>query len=593
MMRPAQVLYPELETRPFIFSATVLLLRARADHAEARGGLEALISQRAAHTQFVPSMYVFPGGRVDADDAYWATYWVTLFPAHWPNRTRCQALAAVRECFEEMGVLLAQDAAGQDLHASHCARLQRHQPLFAQLAQQGWQPAIRDLAWVSDRVPPASLERRYHTAFFYAAMPAEQSVQPDLQEQLDAVWLPVRSDIWQGAEGEQRYPMIAPTQEALQALRAFEHVADAMHSAHAPSPVSHLTPPQAPHYFAREILLQGQLQRISHTHLAYAEAELIDPAGRQQTAMDWQYQQPVALSRSVQRITCPNPGMMSGPGTNTYLIGSVEQGFVVLDAGPAEKAHLRRILQATQGRIHSLFCTHSHPDHSPGALLLHRYLRRQGKPVPLLGMAAAPTAAAHSRFTPTMQVQHGQIILLPAIGEKQALTLECIHTPGHAANHVCLLLQEDGLLFSGDHILSGSTTVIAPPDGDMQAYLDALDTLDAACQQWDVQYILPAHGHVLGGFGNTDPTQPPAAGVDAGAGARRIIAYYRQHRLAREAKILAAMRQAGLQENTPAARQQLLPLVYGDAPAALWPVAERSLEAHISRILALNLLAKA
>jgi recombination protein RecT len=210
-------------------------------------------------------------------------------------------------------------------------------------------------------------------------------------------------------------------------------------------------------------------------------------------------------------------------------------------------------------------------------------------PVPLYGMAARPTAADHSRFSPTHQVQDGQILQLPALADKQALTLQCIHTPGHAANHVCLLLQEDGILFSGDHILSGTTTVIAPPDGDMQAYLDALDTLDAACTQWDAQYILPAHGHVLGGFGQTDPQQKPAAG----AGARRIVAYYRQHRLAREAKIISAMRSAGISSNTPQSRQQLLSLAYDDAPPALWPVAERSLEAHITRILQLDLLAKA
>jgi len=281
--------------------------------------------------------------------------------------------------------------------------------------------------------------------------------------------------------------------------------------------------------------------------------------------------------------------MMTGPGTNTYLIGTPAQGFVVLDAGPRNKAHVRRILQATDGRIHSLLCTHSHPDHSPGAQLLYRFLRRKGRAVPLFGMASLPTAAAHSRFVPTVQVQDGQVIHLPAQGDAEALTLQLIHTPGHAANHVCVLLQEDGLLFSGDHILSGSTTVIAPPDGDMTAYLDALDKLDAACARFDVQFILPAHGHVLGGAGSADPSLAP----ESGAGARRIIAYYRQHRLGREAKVIAAMRQLGVQANTPEIRQQLLPIAYADAPPALWPVAVRSLDAHIARILDLRLLAKA
>ncbi|MFI0547063.1 MAG: MBL fold metallo-hydrolase [Brachymonas sp.] len=586
MIRPTQALHSAQAPTDFLPSATVLLLRPAAlGGGDGVDGVEVLISQRSAHTAFVPSMYVFPGGRVDAEDAHWAAHWMAhwqgLFPAAWPVRTRTQALAAVRECFEEMGVLLALDADGLAPDAAQSASLQRQQPLFAQLAAKGWQPAISALAWVCDRVPPASLPRRYHTAFFYAAMPAAQSVQPDLHEQLDAVWLPVRSSEWQTSQGQQRYPMIAPTVEALQGLQQFASPAAALAAARAQNPV--------PHHFAREVWQGGALQRINATHLAYAEVELIDVSGQVQPSIDWQYQQPVLLTQSVQRITCPNPSMMSGPGTNTYLIGSAEQGFVVLDAGPADKGHIRRILQATGGRIHSLFCTHSHPDHAPGALLLHRFLRLKQTPVPLYGMASLPTAAAHSRFTPTHQVEDGQLLVLPAIADKQALTLQCIHTPGHAANHVCLLLQEDGILFSGDHILSGTTTVIAPPDGDMDDYLLALDKLDAACTQWDAQYILPAHGHVLGGFGATEPTQPPASG----AGARRIIAYYRQHRWAREAKIMAAMRSAGISSNTPASRQQLLPLAYADAPPALWPVAERSLEAHIARILALGLLAKA
>ena len=216
MIRPEQTLHPQAPPAPEMASATVLLLR---DGEQGEEGLEVLISQRAAASSFVPSMYVFPGGRVDAEDKTWLQHWQTLFPASWPQRTRSQALAAVRECFEEMGVLLAQDAAGLPLYAAAVAQLDRQQPLFAQLQQRGWQPAVADLAWVCDRVPPASLGRAYHTAFFYAPMPAGQTVQPDMHEQLDAVWLPVRSASPQGdamqvatQAGLQHYPMIAPTQ---------------------------------------------------------------------------------------------------------------------------------------------------------------------------------------------------------------------------------------------------------------------------------------------------------------------------------------------------------------------------------------------
>jgi len=584
MIRPSQYLYPPQPAAPYIAAATVLLLRDGEQGGEL--GLEVLISQRAAASSFVPSMYVFPGGRVDAEDKTWLQHWQALFPASWPARTRSQALAAVRECFEEMGVLLAQDAAGNTLDAAAVAQLDRQQPLFAQLQQRGWQPAISSLAWVCDRLPPASLPKRYHTAFFYAAMPAGQTVQPDMQEQLDAVWLPVRSDGWQGEEGLQRYPMIFPTQEALRELQGFASVAAALQHA---AQLEKMPPYQVPHYQAREVLRRGQTERIVFTDLAYAEAELRDPSGGNPPAIDWQHEQPVALTRSVQRLTCPNPSMMSGPGTNTYLIGSAAQGFVVLDAGPAIKDHLRRILQATDGRIVALLCTHSHPDHSPGAVLLHRFLRRKGRRVPLMGMASAATAAAHSRFTPTDASTHDKLLQLPARAGAEGMYLRIIHTPGHAANHICVLLEEDGLLFSGDHILSGTTTVIAPPDGNMTDYLQSLDRLDGYCQRFDVQFILPAHGHVLGGSANTDASQY----ARLGQGARRVIAYYRQHRLGREAKVIAAMRQLGVRKNTPETRQQLLPLVYADAPPALWPVAERSLDAHMARILALRLLAKA
>jgi len=117
-----------------------------------------------------------------------------------------------------------------------------------------------------------------------------------------------------------------------------------------------------------------------------------------------------------------------------------------------------------------------------------------------------------------------------------------LHTPGHAANHLCLILEEDGLLFSGDHILSGSTTIIDPPDGDMSAYLDSLDRLAQACAQDGIEFILPAHGHVIGW-------------------AAQSIAQLKAHRLRREARVLAAMRavpQGGLDE--------WLPLAYDDTP---------------------------
>ena len=139
-----------------------------------------------------------------------------------------------------------------------------------------------------------------------------------------------------------------------------------------------------------------------------------------------------------------------------------------------------------------------------------------------------------------------------------------IHTPGHAANHLCLLLLEDGLLFSGDHILNGSTTVIDPPDGDMSAYLDSLDRLSAACAELRVGFILPAHGYALGGPGEE---------------ALAVIAHLKAHRLRREARVLAAM-----QALPQGSLDEWVAQAYDDTPPRLWPVAKRSLMAHVARI---------
>jgi recombination protein RecT len=190
-----------------------------------------------------------------------------------------------------------------------------------------------------------------------------------------------------------------------------------------------------------------------------------------------------------------------------------------------------------------------------------------GRTPAILGLSSGPTSRANSRFTPDKELQNGELITLSYQASDGILThsLKAIHTPGHAANHVCLVLLEDGLLFSGDHILNGSTTVIDPPDGNMNDYLDSLDTLALACTEHDIGFILPAHGYVLG--------QAPQA-----------IAHLKAHRLQREAKVVAA-----LQALPDGSVQDWVRHAYGDVPERLWPVAERSLLAHVQRIQTLGL----
>jgi recombination protein RecT len=291
----------------------------------------------------------------------------------------------------------------------------------------------------------------------------------------------------------------------------------------------------------------------------YGELELTCPDGQLVHALDWQTERPVALLKNVMRLTAPNPGVMTGPGTNSYLVGDAQSGYICIDPGPGDAQHLQTLWQAAGGNIRAIVCTHSHPDHSPGAAPLQALC--EVKP-PILGLASLPTARAASQFTPDRALAHGEQLVLGA-GENRH-TLRALHTPGHAANHVCFVLEEDGLLFSGDHILNGSTTVVDPPDGNMNDYLDSLDLLAAACAEHGIAHILPAHGYVLG--------DAPGA-----------IARLKAHRLQREAKVLKVM-----QGHPKGSMDDWVKLAYDDVDPRIWPVAKRSLLAHVERIQSLG-----
>ncbi|MEZ5178176.1 MAG: MBL fold metallo-hydrolase [Acidimicrobiales bacterium] len=250
---------------------------------------------------------------------------------------------------------------------------------------------------------------------------------------------------------------------------------------------------------------------------------------------------PVALGKLVRRVLCDNPGMMTGPGTNTYLVGIDE--VAVIDPGPDDEAHLDAVAAAGSGRIRWILCTHTHGDHSPGAAGLKA---RTG--------AEVLSFADRDGLVCDRHLVDGDTV------EGTEFTLRAVHTPGHASNHVCFLLERDRLLFSGDHVMDGSTVVITPPDGDMAAYLASIERL----RRWrpSLRAIAPAHGHLI---------EDPAAKLDD----------YLTHRLEREAQVLQAVRAAGPDGADTA---ELVRAIYADVPEVLHPVARFSVWAHLRKL---------
>jgi len=524
-------------------------------------GPELLLLRRADRGDQNSRAWVFPGGLLDAADRLAQPYCDGLDDITASARLGLSKgglahyTAALRECFEEAGLLLARDAEGRPVGSELAAEagwrraLQRGDRSLADLCEaRGWQLTVDALQPLAHWITPLGMPKRFDTRFFLAEAPADQVAAHDGHEMVDHRWLRPADALAQQGEGQ----VTGPARTLLEQLAPLGSVAAMRAWARGlgvPTPIQ----PR------RGRLADGRIAPIPPQHPAYPELGRIDPPGRgsASSVIEPGAVVPLSPAGSVLRVTAPNGSVMTGPGTNSYLLRAGTDnaaGWAVIDPGPDDPAHLRALLAAAPGPIRWILVTHTHIDHSPAAAAL-----KAATGAAVFGQPPLHPEWQDAAFAPDRVLTDGERLVLGP-----ALTLEVIHTPGHAANHLCFRHVQERLLFTGDHVMQGSTVVINPPDGDMAAYLASLQALldraDDAEAGFD--WIAPGHGFLI--------PQPP-----------RVLTLLLRHRRRREAAVLAALARLG-----PCDLDTLLPVVYHDVPAQRHPVAARSLRAHLLHLQA-------
>ena len=537
-------------------AASLLLLR------DGEQGLEVLMLRRAERDADARSgAAVFPGGVLDARDREAHAFTLGLSDVAASAKLGLAVggldyfVAAVRETFEEVGLLLARFEDGTDIDLAALqpwrARLQQGTVSAADFCRAtGLTLDLSGLVYCSHWLTPPGSLKRFDTRFFMALAPPGQQAVADGGEAQELMWLKPA----QALAPDRGLKLLPVTQRTLQDLAHHATAAAALQAARELKRVPLIMPRRASFSSGRT----GRMGRMGPAGPAvprvvlpheppYAEVARLDPEGRGDAHADLLPGRAVRLSPCIVRITAPNPGAMTGPGTNTYLVGSGDS-WTAIDPGPVSGPHLQAVLAALPGKLVQVLVTHTHKDHSPGAAALSA-----ATGAPVFGRRATHPEWQDDSFAPQRELQDGERLPLA-----DGVTLRAIHTPGHASNHLCYLLEEERTLFTGDHVMQGSTVVINPPDGDMQAYLSSLTML----LDVDLDWLAPGHGFLV---------------ADPHAVLRALVA----HRLKREAKVMAALQAMG-----PAPVDQLLNRVYDDVPAALHPMARRSLLAHLLKLQA-------
>lgn len=252
------------------------------------------------------------------------------------------------------------------------------------------------------------------------------------------------------------------------------------------------------------------------------------------------------LSAGLACVTAPNPGVMTGPGTNSYIVGEGE--LAIIDPGPDLPEHIEALESAIQqlgGTLSTIFVTHTHPDHSPAAKILAEKTGAK-----LIGQKIEQDGFQDASFTPDQEAEDGHRY---SIGDHGVVA---IYTPGHVDNHFCYLHEGSGAVITGDHIMEGSTVVIIPPAGNMADYIRSLKHL----LDFPIKALAPGHGQLI---------LEPIKEVEA------LVA----HRLKREAKVVEVVSQ--LKQGS---LESLTPPIYDDVDPSLHSVAQYSLWSHLLKL---------
>ncbi len=471
---------PDIQARD---AATLAILR------DGPSGLEILVTVRPRSLRFMGGATVFPGGAASPSDSdpRWETA-STLSRADaaaLTNEPEDRALGyfvcALRESFEEVGFLVGIG----ELPADRRDAEQGADFLEACLGR-GAVLSLHELVYAGRWVTPQGAPVRFDTRFFCVRAPEGWEPRPDPREVESATWVSPKSALDGLARGDAL--MAPPTVEMLQLLAKYRDV-------------------------------QSVLDDIGSEALSGA-GNLIS----------------VRLSPLVHVVLAPNPGIMTGPGTNTYIVGAGPT--MVIDPAVDDEAYVDEVVERA-GDVSAILITHRHSDHVGGAAAL---AARTGAAVRAFGPADAGDAQV-------MPVVDGEVL------EAGGASLLTLHTPGHAADHLCWWMEGTATLFAGDNVLGEGTAVIAPPEGNMTEYLRSLHRL----LDFHIDRIYPGHFRWL----------------DGGS---EVIRGYIAHRAERERKVLTALRDGA------SSVEEIVEHAYTDTPRHLHPVAAYSVLAHLEML---------